>query len=497
MHDRAAARLQAARYQQELSALKQSAHGLTFRTDSQGTICAVNAHWHTLASQSAKSAIGQRLWDLVLPDCRPAVANLFTTGKPGDLQTTQARLAHPDGTVRVLDISVMPLHDDSGRLHGFAGCASDCTELLATRQQLQDQQAFSSLSFESIPVPICETGLDGRLVSVNHAWERFMGLRREQVLGLRHDEFLPQDQARVYDAQDQSFGTRTCYEAALRQADGKPHTVQVTKVRRLSHLGQPLGMLIVSVQTKAHAMAVQATARSTHGHSEFAARLSQELLRPLQSILGFSELGMAHARSQAALAAMFQEIRAAGESIHQQLHEWLDITEAERCIDTYLFARHDLRRLIGVVAAELQPQLQRKQLTLELQLGTEPLVATVDSQHFTRVMGHVLASAAQFSPQGQSIHVAAHAPDDATIHISIRDQGPGRGQGADISGPEIQAILQAVAPGDCTIATSASENLGLSTCQKIVTAHGGRIYTTNTPQGGAAVHIHLPIDAGR
>jgi signal transduction histidine kinase len=38
--------------------------------------------------------------------------------------------------------------------------------------------------------------------------------------------------------------------------------------------------------------------------------------------------------------------------------------------------------------------------------------------------------------------------------------------------------------------------LGLFICQRIVQAHGGRIWAENPPDGGAAFHVELPRGVG-
>lgn len=151
-----------------------------------------------------------------------------------------------------------------------------------------------------------------------------------------------------------------------------------------------------------------------------------------------------------------------------------------------------MRALVGETVAGLTPRLARKRLALELQLGAAALVAKVDSRRFTQVMHYVLTSAAQFSPEGQAIHVAASSLDQTSIHISVCDRGPGRSQGPGIAQEEIQAVLQTFTQLGQTGEDSPGVDLGLAVCHKIITAHGGRIYTTNAPEGGVVFHITLP-----
>ena len=369
----------------------------------------------------------------------------------------------------------------------------NANSLQVSRQQLQDQLAFTNLLLETVPLPICTTDLDGNFLNVNQSWEQFMGLRREHVLGLRGNEFMPTETAQAFDKHNDNFDARICYEVQLHQPDNSVRSVEITKVRRLSHLNQPLGLLIAMKDTSdLHAKQDPAVASSHSNNRDFITRISHELSHPLQSILGFSELGMARTSTNDGLKAMFSAIHESGRNILEFLREMLDVSKTEGAIDAFHFEHHDIRALIGETAAGLAPQLARKRLTLDLQLGDTELVAKVDPRRFAQAMHFVLSSAAQFSPQDQAIHVAVSAPAQGVIHICVRDQGPGRDQGQDISQAEIQAVLQAFAPPEQAGEDKPPADLGLAVCNKVITAHGGSIHMTDAAGGGVIFHITLP-----
>ncbi|WP_374672825.1 sensor histidine kinase, partial [Acidovorax temperans] len=81
---------------------------------------------------------------------------------------------------------------------------------------------------------------------------------------------------------------------------------------------------------------------------------------------------------------------------------------------------------------------------------------------------------------------SAKVKNENTIHIQVRDRGPG------IPPAELEAIFQAFVQSSQTRDGSGGTGLGLAICRKIVTAHGGRIYATNAPDKGAIFHITVP-----
>ena len=486
--ERDEAQQETARREQELSVLFRSVQELIFRTDAQGTIRFVNPRWHAITNQPAEMARGQRLRDVVHPECRDGMDALFDATQPPGVRMAQVRLTGPAGETRALDISVVPLRDRSGKLRGFAGSAVDVTALLAAQQSLQEQLALTSQVLECNPLPICMTDTEGRFLSVNQAWESFMGLSRKSVLGMRNIDFLPQQEAQAYSAYHEQLlreGGRVRYEERMRRPDGSFRDVQVTKVLVTTNGKQPIGILTVKMDITEFRAARDLAEEASRSKSEFVANISHELRTPLQSILGFSELGLARGRHQSKLASMFSDIHDAGQRMLVLVNDLLDIAKIESTVGAFQFERADVRDLIEEVAAEMELLLDRKRLGLGLRLGRMPLIAKVDPSRFQQVVRNVLSNAIKFSPEDSLIDITAGVSDDHNIHIQVRDQGPG------IPPAELETVFQAFVQSSKTRDGSGGTGLGLAICRKIVEAHGGRIHATNGPDGGTIFHITL------
>jgi two-component system sensor kinase FixL len=78
------------------------------------------------------------------------------------------------------------------------------------------------------------------------------------------------------------------------------------------------------------------------------------------------------------------------------------------------------------------------------------------------------------------IILRTHRKDD-TIQVAIRDSGPG------IDSATLSNIWQ---PFFTTKATGLG--IGLSVCNSIIQAHGGRIWAENNPDGGATFVFEIP-----
>ncbi|MBA4112302.1 MAG: PAS domain-containing sensor histidine kinase [Verminephrobacter sp.] len=487
--ERDEAQNETARREQELSILFKSVQELIFRTDASGTLRFVNARWHAITGQPASRAQGLRLRDAVVPQCRDQVDALFDPHKDTGVRTAQVRMKGADGEVRVLDLSIVPLCDLNGQVRGYAGSASDITALQAAQERLQEHLAFTERVLECNPLPICLTDIRGQFISVNQAWENFMGRSRAEVLGRHNTEFLPEREAQAYEAYSEQLlreGGPVRYEERVRRPDGSMRDVQISKVLLRSQKGQPIGILITKLDITEYLAARDVAEEASRTKSEFVANISHELRTPLQSILGFSELGLVRGRHETTMTSMFGDIHAAGQRMLGLVNDLLDISKIESTVGAFHFERTDVRDLIEDVTTEMELLFGRKRLGLSLKLGRAPLIAKVDPSRFQQVVRNVLSNAVKFSPEDNIIDITAYTPDEHTICIEVRDHGPG------IPPAELEAVFDAFVQSSQTRDGSGGTGLGLAICRKIITAHGGRIHASNVPNGGSIFHITLP-----
>jgi len=129
----------------------------------------------------------------------------------------------------------------------------------ATADALRNQVRFSADVFDSLPIGLAMRDLQGRYVFVNRAWERFVGARREDVIGRTVHDRAPKHEADAVVAEDRK---------ALARGPGAPTELQdfAYKDKRfmLSRTviagadGKPLGVLVASVDTSERAAMEQA-----------------------------------------------------------------------------------------------------------------------------------------------------------------------------------------------------------------------------------------------
>lgn len=490
-----AAHARVARNERELSVLMRSVQELIFRTDADGFITYVNAHWTAFTGDATTRAKGQNLRDVVAPLSRADLARVLNPTSADGVRTCQVVLNVGEGKEMMLQLAVVPLLSD-GCVTGFAGSAVDVTERWVAQQQLQAQLAFQDLLLETNPLPISVTDEQGRFVLVNKAWEQYKGRQRATVLGREFVSVLPPDEAKVHQSSNVQllrWGGRALLEIKVRHGDGSRRDTRIAKAAIEDEHGRVTGVLSILMDVSEFREAERATQEArdaaeeaSRAKSEFVANMSHELRTPLQSILGFAELGMLRGRAQPKLAGMFEDIHLAGKRMLTLVNDLLEVSKLESTVGTFHLERIDLRGVVRPVIRELEPLLERSHLMMDVDLSDMPLVAKADPLRFQQVIRNVVANAIKFSPPGSTITLNGYMDPQGQVHLVVQDEGPG------IPESELEAIFEAFVQSSKTKDGSGGTGLGLAICRKIVEAMGGRIYARNVPASGAAFHVILP-----
>ena len=105
-----------------------------------------------------------------------------------------------------------------------------------------------------------------------------------------------------------------------------------------------------------------------------------------------------------------------------------------------------------------------------------------DAVQLEQLFLNIIMNAAEALTRGGTIAVTTECKDPRSFHIQISDNGPGIHD--EIMGKLFDSFFTTKPQG---------LGIGLSLARTIVLAHGGEIWATNNPQGGATFHVTLPI----
>jgi len=109
-------------------------------------------------------------------------------------------------------------------------------------------------------------------------------------------------------------------------------------------------------------------------------------------------------------------------------------------------------------------------------------VVMIDAVLIEQVLTNLLENAAKYTPKGSIITLSVMR-QDSDILVSVADNGPGIPPGTE------QKVFDKF-----YTAGQKGTGLGLAICYGIITAHKGRIWAQNKPDGGAMFSFTLPAE---
>jgi len=139
--------------------------------------------------------------------------------------------------------------------------------------------------------------------------------------------------------------------------------------------------------------------------------------------------------------------------------------------------------LVAEAIALASPGLKGAAVATELAADLPDLM--LDRVQIQQVLVNLLRNAAQATAEAARPAITVSARREGNeILLSVRDNGPGIAP--DIAPRLFEPFITSKPDG---------MGMGLNICRTIIEAHGGRIRSESTPDGGAAFHIHLPVRA--
>ena len=120
---------------------------------------------------------------------------------PMVMTTPELRFERPDGSARVLRVTVVPIFDDQKRVAFTLGVSDDITELKHGERELAEQRAELEAMHNASPLGQFRADARGRLTHVNETIERMTGYTRAVLLaGGSVDTIHPDDRNHVVTA---------------------------------------------------------------------------------------------------------------------------------------------------------------------------------------------------------------------------------------------------------------------------------------------------------
>ena len=225
--------------------------------------------------------------------------------------------------------------------------------------------------------------------------------------------------------------------------------------------------------------------------SEFISSVSHELRTPLTSIKGFSSLLVAEKFGKLPPPAK-ERLKKIDENVDKlvnMVNTLLDISRIESRRIEIKIAPHDLPQLIKDVVDFLMPQIDNKNIKIELNLPPY-LEVYMDRNLIERVLINLINNAIKFTPSGGRITVSCQKKEKKAV-VSVEDTGCG------IAKDDLEKIFNEFFRADNPVNREVKgAGLGLSLVRRIIDIHKERIWVESQLNKGTTFYFTLKLKDG-
>lgn len=216
--------------------------------------------------------------------------------------------------------------------------------------------------------------------------------------------------------------------------------------------------------------------------------LSHDMRTPLGAITGAASSLLADSDAGGALAEptrrdLLKSILTESQRMNRLIGNLLEMIRLETGALEVQREWQPLEEVVGVALIRLEERLREH--PVEVRLPPDLPLALLDGLLIEQVFVNLLENAVKYTPAGTPLEISASVRDGAIV-VDVADRGPGFPPG------EEERIFHKFYRLPGAVGTG-GVGLGLTICQGMVTAHGGRIWAENRAGGGAVFHFTLPL----
>jgi PAS domain S-box-containing protein len=403
----------------------------------------------------------------------------------------------PDGRETWASTTKMPLRDAQGRIVGTFGISHDVTERKRAEEALRESEEHFRRFIENIPLGVCRTTPDGRVLMANAALVRMLGYDSWQELASRNleGEALEAGYRRsAFREQIEREGEVGGLEAAWKRRDGRVIFVRESARAFRADDGRVLYYdCIVEDVTERRQLGEQLRhAQKMEAVGCLAGGVAHDFNNLLTIVIGYSDLLLKKLTASDGMRSPVEEIRKAAERAASLTRQLLAFSRKQMLQPQIL----DLNSLLTNVDEMLRRMIGEDiELSTHLPSGLGRVKA--DPGQIEQVIMNLAVNARDAMPQGGQLTLEAAnvelGPSYARSHESVL---PGHYVMIAMSdtgiGMDAETQAHIFEPFFTTKEQGKGTGLGLATVYGIVKQSGGSIRVYSEPGRGTTFKVYLP-----
>ena len=362
--------------------------------------------------------------------------------------------------------------DESGQLaHAFNQMSLKLKEMMAT---ISEDMARLTSILDNMADGVILTDAEGSVVLTNSTAQRLLSIRDKNYKGSPLIEVV-----REHELNDL---LNSCLETGQEQiAQFELATLnRFLRVIAIPIANDRLDGVLLLIQDLTELRSLQTMRREMVGN------ISHEFRTPLAGIKAMVETLQDGAVDDREAAGDFlSRIEAEVERMTQLVAELTELSRIETGKAELKLEPVNLNMIVEEVIAQLRPQAERQNLTLEMALADDLPATSVDKERIRQVMVNLIHNAIKFNRHGGTIKTTTKQSEGSVV-VEISDTGTG------IAKDDLPQIFERFYKADKS-RTGQGSGMGLAIAKHIVEAHGGNIWVQSEEGKGSTFSFSLPL----
>ena len=218
------------------------------------------------------------------------------------------------------------------------------------------------------------------------------------------------------------------------------------------------------------------------------AEIAHDLKTPMTMIMGYARLIKEGNLDEASKERYLDTIIEQTGNVNSLLEDMLEYAKLGSTEYKLTCEDGDIAELLRQVTADSFPELERKNMTVDVNILKDHVICSFDPTQMKRVFANLIGNAIKHNPDGINIIISLddRRSEGDGIEILVSDNGP-------VISDELQVgLFEPFRTGDDSRKTGNGSGLGLSVSRKIVTLHKGTLdYSQSRVPGYKSFVIRL------
>ncbi|HEY2155461.1 MAG TPA: PAS domain S-box protein, partial [Isosphaeraceae bacterium] len=389
--------------------------------------------------------------------------------------------------------------------------ARDITDRVRAQEALRESEARYRGLVESAKVIIWSVSTEGRIESLNPAFEAITGWACSDWIGRPFAELIwPEDLPVANESFVRTLGGESLppYELRVRSAAEGALVIEILSAALRSHAGRTevagIARDVTERKRAEEAMqraeemrrAKEAAETADRAKGEFLGHISHEIRTPMTAILGFTDVLLEDERVRALpdrLLNGLETIKQSGNHLLNLINDILDLTKIEAGRLRINRGPCSPAKIAGDVVASMRPRADAKGLTLALESDPDvPTTIQTDAVRLRQILINLLSNAIKFTHSGGiQLQIRPDRGSEAapTLQFAVIDTGIG------MSETDVRRLFEPFYSSDAGTAAESGAGLGLAISRRLANLIGGVIDVRSRSGEGSRFTLTLPAGA--